>query len=310
MCTQTCSLSLNNTGVENCPSIFSATTGFFLVPLVAEDGTTNKVNLASLVANPATYISGLINQSDATKRWYPVQDIKDITNERAEATFQEFSDGSKFYVKQGVRTFTGFKPKVSSTWVGKLDNNRCAPDYGLFFITKTLDLVGKRISGDVDYLYPVQIAKQTFVAQFTPQTETTVQGATISFEFDLSEKDADLAMITATTLSPVRLNSYNGLVDVVSTVSGESTTGFTIALGVVGGNFVTNVPVTGLVVGDLALYNVTDSASITPTSLTETSDGTYVVVMPAQTSADVVRATFTKNGYDFTSVTANTVLIP
>ena len=310
MCTQTCSLSLNNTGIENCPSIFSATTGFFLVPLVAEDGTTNKVNLASLVANPATYISGLINQSDASKRWYPVQDIKDITNERAEATFQEFSDGSKFYVKQGVRTFTGFKPKVSTRWIGKLDNNRCAPDYGLFFITKTLDLVGKRIEGDVDYLYPVQIAKQTFVAQFTPQTETTVQGATISFEFDLSEKDSDLAMIPASVLSPVRLNSYNGLVDVVSTVSAEALTGFTIELGVIGGNFTANVPVTGLIDTDFALYNVTDNSAVTVLTAPEVSDGVYTLTFAAQTSADVIRVTPTKNGYDFSAVVTNTVLMP
>ena len=310
MCTITCSQKLNNTGIENCPAIITPTYGIFLVQTVANDGTTNRIDIAALQANPTTYLRGLLNQADATKRIYPIQNFKDIADERGESVYQEFADGTKSFLKQGVRTFTGTIAKVSTTWIGKLSGNRCAPNFSVFYITRTGDLVGKRIAGDSDYMYPVLIENQTFEARLVKQTDTTQQAALVSFELDITEKDEDLVLIPNSFIAPERLTSYNGLVDVVSTVSAEALTGFTIELGVIGGNFTANVPVTGLVVGDLALYNVTDVAAITPTSLTETSDGVYVVVMPTQASADVVRATFTKNGYDFTAVTANTILIP
>jgi len=285
-------------------------TGFFAMSLVDSTGAENKVDVSALVANPATYISGKINAADPLDRWYPIQELKELTDERAESVFQEFADGSKFFVKKGQRTVTATKPKASTRWIKSLDGFRCAPNFGIIAIDNNNQLIGKRISDtDLD-MYPVQVEKGSFEVGLNKATDVTLQNAIVTFQFSPSEKDTDLVLIPADSISPARLSTYNGLLNVVSVESSISTTGFTLTLGVIDSNIVANVPVTGLVVGDLALYNVTDVASITPTSMTETSDGVYVVVMPAQTSADVVRVTLTKNGYDFTAVTANTVLIP
>jgi hypothetical protein len=65
-----------------------------------------------------------------------------------------------------------------------------------------------------------------------------------------------------------------------------------------------------LVVGDFACYNVTDSSSVTITSVTENPTGTYTFVIPTQTSAEVLRLTPTLIGHDFKNVVATTILIP
>jgi hypothetical protein len=159
-------------------------------------------------------------------------------------------------------------------------------------------------------MYPILVEKQTFESRLVKQTDTTQQAALVSFELDITEKDEDLVLIPSSFMAPERLTSYNGLEDVYSKISSESTTGFTIELYVKSADITKNIAVTGLVVGDLALYNINDNAVITPLTAPEVSDGVYNVTFAAQTSADVVRATFTKNGYDFTAVTANTILIP
>jgi hypothetical protein len=98
-------------------------------------------------------------------------------------------------------------------------------------------------------------------------------------------------------------------VDVVASYSGISTTGVTITLSVFDSNIMANVPVTGLLTGDLALYNVTDSAAVANATFTESADGVYDVTFALQTVSDVMRATFTKAGYDFSLVTDKTFII-
>ena len=303
MCTIICSQKLNNTGIENCPAIITPTYGIFLVQTVANDGTTNKIDLAALTANPTTYLQGLLNEADPTKRIYPIQNFKDVTDERGENVFQEFGDGTKSFLKQGVRAFTGTIPKVSTTWIGKLSGNRCAPNFSLYYITRTGDLVGKRIAGDSAYMYPVLIENQTFDARLVKMTDTTQQAALVSFELDITEKDEDLVLIPNSIIAPERLTTYNGLLDIVMTASGATTTAVTLTLGVLGANFSANTPVVGQTITEFAFYNVTDAAAVVAVSVTEVSDGVYDVVLPAQTAADVIRVTFTATGYETKVIT-------
>ncbi|WP_196302365.1 hypothetical protein, partial [Streptococcus pneumoniae] len=65
----------------------------------------------------------------------------------------------------------------------------------------------------------------------------------------------------------------------------------------------------GLVAGDFALYNVTDSAAVTVGSVAESPDGTYLITFAAQTANDVLRITPTKAGYDFSAVVALTTVL-
>ena len=105
------------------------------------------------------------------------------------------------------------------------------------------------------------------------------------------------------------ISLLNGLLDVTSTYSSIGQTSFKATLKTQYGSFLNPVLVEGLVAGDMALYNVTDSASVTITSIAESPDGTYQINFASQTVADVLRLTITKDGYNFAAVTANTITI-
>ena len=105
------------------------------------------------------------------------------------------------------------------------------------------------------------------------------------------------------------ISLLNGLLDVTSVYSAIGQTSFKATLKTIFGTFVNPLLVEGLVAGDMALYNVTDSANVTITSAVEAPDGTYTISYASQTVADVLRLTITKDGFDFTAVTANTITI-
>jgi len=147
-----------------------------------------------------------------------------------------------------------------------------------------------------------------YLSKYVEATDTTVEKLNISFDWLLSEEDGNLRFIVPTA----DLFSSNGLLDIAATMTNISTTGFKAKLFTKEGygDISKKYPMTGLLLADFVLYNVTDSAAVTITSVTEDPEGTYTFAFTAQTSADVLRLTPSLDGYDFTSVVATTVTIP
>ena len=131
----------------------------------------------------------------------------------------------------------------------------------------------------------------------------------LTFQLDRSIDFSDFAMIKRDDLdfNPLSRVDLYGLDDVTITVSDVTTTGFKFAVEDVDGN-----PVEGIVSADLALYNITTSAAIEITSVTEQTTltgavGTYAVVMPAQSNDDVATLSLSLAGY---SKETATVTVP
>jgi hypothetical protein len=82
-----------------------------------------------------------------------------------------------------------------------------------------------------------------------------------------------------------------------------STTGFSTELTYDYGTAVTKQKFKGAVLADFTLYNETTTASVTITSVTEATDGNYDFVIPAQTSADVLTLSLSKDGFEMTDLT-------
>jgi hypothetical protein len=102
------------------------------------------------------------------------------------------------------------------------------------------------------------------------------------------------------------LEDFYSLLDVSGTASAISTTGFTMTLVDPYGD-----PVEDLVSGDFSLEETSPTpGSITISSVTETSAGVYAFTFGAQTSADVLSLTPSKNGYDFSAIPSVTITIP
>ena len=302
-----CNNGLSNVGLPNCVPIASVTKKLILVPLFANDGTRNEYNVSALTFNQA-FFDARINDTDASKRWFVLQDVENVEDVRADAIFETLNNGKNIFIQQGVRSFTGVLINGSSEQLYKLESGACV-NFGILVVDKNGNLIGNGLS-KAGYLRPIKVDKNTWVPTLVKSTDTTVQKIQLKFEWDITEEDKNLKMISADDIT-ISLLDLAGLVDIYGgTPSSISTTGFTIQLKTFYGSMKNPVVVQGLLLADFSLYNETDALAVTISSVTESPAGTYAFTFAAQTSADVLELRISKNGFDDAFLNDVTITIP
>ncbi|MES2382468.1 MAG: hypothetical protein V4538_15580 [Bacteroidota bacterium] len=312
-----CDVSFNNTGVPNCVPAYLVWKKFIVVPLVANDGTDNKI-LSSDTLNSA-FFTALINHADASKRWYPLPNMKNIESTKAENITETFNDQSVIFVAEGVRGINALLVGHGATLAGQLKAARCS-QFGVYPIDGNGSLYGYT-NNETGALYPIPIDNNTWAPVWQMASDTTVQKIQLTFQFDANLQDEYIAQIVNSDITGINLLSTSGLVDILSTdVSGSVTTIVIDMYNRYGSNF-NKLPMEGLVITDFydvaggaasKVYDTTSSTALALTSVTEstTIPGRYTLVMTvSQTIGDVIRITPVKTGYDFTAVIANTVTL-
>lgn len=299
-----CNVGLSNSGTPTCQPIASVARKLIVVPYFNSAGAVNSIDVATDVLDDA-FFTGKINAALAADRWFPLPLMKNVTDERAEASFEEFEDGAKLFIKDGVRTVTALLPNQSPELLSKISGYRCT-EFGVFVVDANNAIIGSEtVSGK---LYPIKVENQTWAPTLVKTTDTGVQKIQLSFDFSVEEDDENLRMITPVTANMLALK---GLLDGILTVSAITTTSFTATINTCFGSLSDLIKVQGLVIGDFALAEVTPTpGSITISSVTETSPGVYDFVFPTETTGDVLSLTATKTGFDFSTFGAVTILIP
>lgn len=285
-----CNGTLGATGVPNKQRIVNSGVGLIAVPLKADDGTLNEI-LATDVIDQA-YIDARINEEDESKRWYPIGriDFRNQEDTRADPITETFSDGGSAITQQGVRTYTGWLIDYAPAYIEQLNALRCR-DFGLYTVSDCFDLTGS-ISKDENSLYPIRVNKSSWEPRYVKSTPTVSAKIQLNFEFSQLEKDEFLRVISEAEIS-ADLQNIEGLLPLAAAISGEATTGFVAALTVDYDIFLdaSKEIVPGWVLADFALINVTTNLPIVITSVTESPEGTYTFVIPAQSASDVLRLT-------------------
>ena len=69
-----CNAGLGNTGRPGCVPIQSVTSKLIMVPLNANDGTLNGIDLSA----PLPTWNSLVNEADASKRWFPLPAFENV----------------------------------------------------------------------------------------------------------------------------------------------------------------------------------------------------------------------------------------
>ena len=305
-----CSLTVANTGF-GCTPIMEVVEKFIEVSYFKEDGTINEIDLTDTFN--LAYFTALVNNADETLRWYPLPFVKNMVDERADSDFETFDDKTKIERQVGIRsvktmitTLGNNAGAVSPQMVGKINDKKCKVS-GLFGITKSKQLVGEMIN--TGYLAPIRIDNGSISARLIKTgSGATTQKIDLAFDWHLDVQDERLRTLEADEMS-TDISLLNGLLDVTSTYTAIGQTSFKATLKTQYGSFLNPILVEGLVAGDMALYNVTDSASVTITSIAESPDGTYQINFASQTVTDVLRLTITKDGYNFAAVTTNTITL-
>ena len=275
-----CGEGMNNTGLATCLPAFKKTTGVLFVPLFANDGTRNKIDMSTAI-NMTTHIQN----ADKSKRFYPIQDLKDVELPVADAKFKTYKDGAKRKLADGIRSFKATMPEASSVLIGKLQGVSCSK-FGVYLIDIDGQLRGIKSGTD---LYPVEIGG--FNAMFKDATDDEVNEGMIEFDFDILLKVAQFWILSTTDLG-VNPNELSGLIDanLVEVSSGATSTVLNISSDFGSGLATNPAPIVGLVTADFYAYNETDLAVLSVTVAESTTiDGQYTLTYTSQTVADKVK---------------------
>ena len=279
-----------NTGRSSAELVQSQTFGYFLFPAFADDGTENVINANDFQGGklPATFIQQKINEADESKRWRPILDFKSTTNERADPNTEQPTGGNAQITDLGVRSLMGqiwnTSPKLKKNLV-KLACKKLA----FIYIDRCGTIWGNVSDSEPEVFRGILIADRTFESRYVAPTEGVVAKIDIMFEVDQIEDDGNLCAIPAGAIES-NLLKVNGLLNALVTITSPTTTGFTAKINLEYGGFANIEPVTGLVLADFLVTNLTANAVVVPTSVTESlvNKGSYDFVLPAQTANDVV----------------------
>ena len=308
-----CGSGNGNTGFPSCVPQPGITSTLFLMYQVANDGTRNQIDCDSDTVNSA-FVTGKINESDVSKRWVPIVNFENVTDERADAVLQTLDSGVTRFLRQGPRTFSGFIFDGASPELARqINKGRCNKN-AVYYVDEEGQLVGAKDSTDANKINPVKIT--TFYAEYVKKTNDSDAAVVINFTVDKREDDGDLRVLIPGegVANDVDLNDVDGLLEpCAEVVAGTiTTTEVQIDYYLPFGDFCAPQPVEGLVLADIALFNVTDNAAVTPLTVTESATvaGRYTITYTAQDASDVLYSDITKSGYDGDKVKEVTYTTP
>lgn len=319
-CIQVCACTnpINNTGTD-CQPLMEVITKLIFVRMIDDSGTRNFIDLTATLND--AYFTAALNNTDYSQRWFPTPAIKNVENNREAPIYENFNDGTKLFIREGVRSFTGKIIGSDGSPITKamMDSFRCS-NMGVYAIDRLGNLIGI-ISSDGTQMFPIELDQQSINGQFNFSTDTTGQATTISFDFSQNVNDSCLRMIAASEITAATsLKDLRGLLDIYVDYTSPTATSVVVTISKKWGTAKNPTKVTGLVVGDFAssvtgttsrLRNVTDGADVTITGVTEstTNKGTYTLTYASQTVTDVIQVYVKKNGFDGTGMIGETAVI-
>jgi len=289
--------SLSNTGSENCKPINKVVKGLILVNQYDSNGDLNQIDLTDTL--DSAFFTDLINNTDPTARWFPLNNIKNVDNAIADNVTKEYGDGSKYEIRDGIRSTTFIIPEGSFRLNESLKSVGCIP-VAAYLVTADKSIIGM---SDADgFLRPIRIENGTFKTKLHLAKDDAPQEIEVMFDWAIDESDENLHMIIESDLA-VGVNPllFKGLIDATFLVTNDTQTGFTLTIKTTEGSAINPVLAKGWVAADITLYNDTDAAAVTGHTMVETSTkGVYTVTHTSQTSGDdmIVSKAAGKKGYE------------
>lgn len=295
-----------NFGRRNCVQLFEVIVGAILVP--KKDGDPNYWafdldGITSDVILPSFYAQ------EPVDRLYKLPEFVTVTTEKAETLFDEAPSGKKSFIRKGKRSFTCevWDKDATSGMLKKLEKVRCG-GWDIYLVTSDNYIIGStkvinnNITGTKTVFSPIPLDEQSFDSMFMFKTDEATQKITITFDLDRTFKDEDLYAIsgnemwnaTESRVDYVDFINPIQIIDASATNVVSTTTSIAFDLnddfrqGAVIADFNGLGNVTGLGITNFSVFNKTTGLPVAITSVGENPDGSYLIVIPAQTSNDVL----------------------
>jgi len=266
-----------------------------LVPITANDGTKNGIDLSL----PVPTWSDLVNEADASKRWFPLPAFENVELPKADSLFEEANSGRQVFLRQGKRSFAGelWAEDSTPTFLGKLVKSRCV-DFGMYIVDVNGNLIGSEVDG---FLYPIAVDNPSWDPKFMFATDSTTQKIMLGFDFNRLFDESTMYMITEAEAG-IDFNTLEGLVDVNLLNLVITATDGTFEASFDYGTAYEKIIYQGATLpADWLVTNVTTATTFTPDTVVENPDGTYVLdwtVSGVVAVGNSVKIEVTKNGFD------------
>ena len=303
-----CGASANNTGV-GCVYLKQVEKIQWLTSLYDSTGTPNFIDLTTAIDD--TVIKAMINNVDPLARAYPLPESKNIDDVRDKTVTEDMKDGTKYFVRLGIRNYTTVFPPESASPVldASLQGFRCYKKLGKYTITADGWIWGV-ISADGTKLYPAPIDPGSIAVTPIYTTDTTVQKLQLEYNYHPSFDDRLVRGIPQPQLGGnINPLDYVGLKTAYIQFVSCTTTQLVVNLLDAFGETLDPEMISGILIGGFALQNLTTNLAVTIASLDESPDGTYTFTFTAQTSGNLLQLTPTLSGYDWSGVIATNLTV-
>lgn len=301
-----CNGRIGNTGYPGVKP-FGVTAGLYMMPILANDGTRNGIDLTS--ANLGQALLDGINNPDPSKRIYPFNNLRNVTFEEADPNFETADNGERFKTRNGIKTVTFEAWGVNEQFFAKASEN-CV-NFGVFLVDVCGNLKGQ-LEEALELLAPRPVNQFSFFAKYMDATADTGAKVMFSMDYSLLTSDGGQWMIPDSLLAPISALELNGLIDVTFDITVNSATEIEFQANYEYGNAVNRLPWRGAALADFDLYNQTTQTAVTPSAVVESvvTPGLYTLTLPAQTTGNVVALSAFRaasgnlvNGFDGASTT-------
>jgi len=286
-----CTTNLQNTQTPPCKHKISLWSGIFIGAMTGSTGDANEYADVSAVTK-----SGLQSRFTAASpldRLYPVMNLKNTAPEFSDDKIQELSDGGILILQKGADKITFILPLAHPLFGDKIDNFDDI-EIGVYGV----DVDGNFIyQNDKNTLTKVQmIAVNTISARYKMATDSEANhvSVTISFKASANPNYRNAIMAAALDIDLLSSTDVYGMIDVNRgvTVTSTSEAALLTLLTEYG------TPVTGLIITDFTVTDTSDDSSVTPASVTESSDGVYAFTFTTETG-NTLNILPVKDRFDF-----------
>ncbi|GEM_PF-1222013 len=299
-----CNVTLSNTGTPGCMPIQDVAKRLILVPMFDSSNDANRIPVGTIPADSA--IRALINQADDKKRFYPLPEMENVTNERGDPISEDFPSGKNVKIRNGVKTFTGQMLSLGGDYAKQIEGFGCS-NMGAYIVDSQGNLIGD--GSNPAYLAPLSIDQETWDVRTMDTTDTTIAKIQLGFQWSISVKDSDVRMLLASDfLTDVDWLAYDGLLDLSGTLTETATTTVAVMKITNGFGSLANPGIaSGLVKDDFVLTEISPTAgAITISSVLESPKGTYTITYPTATPGDELELSIAPAtlGFDDTALKA------
>lgn len=279
----TCAGYIKNTGLPSGDKPFGRIVGLYFVPLLADDGTPNYLDLTAN-PDPGVTLLGLINHADPSKRWYPMLNLNNVAPSQEDAVFETDDAGNRFKIRDGLQTMTYQFWNVSHNYFRQVA--AACVNFGIVLIDECGNLLGE-YDDQLGRIYPRAVNQNSFNGVYSHATATETSKVSISFDYKLTTSDADQYMLGASAFTSVSPLYLNGMVDLTIFTQGGSTSGSVDATILTPFGTVNNpIAWLGGNTTNITVVNQTASTQVTPTTVVHNGNGNYTITFTAQTALD------------------------